>query len=176
MGPEDLQDLLQEFLDACVASLDTIPVFASGLGGAPARSFINPGQPQYECDCDNGDGQLTVHVVSVNSDPLEPVRNNWARRNSVTLQATILRCVPIAGDNAGPVDPDEAEAAAAQINADGWALWNHIFNLIRAEQLFIKCSKIIWDGLRSITPQGGCGGYTLTLRVEKDGYDEVIST
>jgi len=76
----------------------------------------------------------------------------------------------------GPVDPDDAEAAAAQVNADGWALWNHIFNLIRAEQLFIKCSKIIWDGLRSITPQGGCGGYTLTLRVESDGYDEVIST
>lgn len=178
MGPSDLQSLLQEFLDACEASLDTIPVFEPGLGGAPARSFISPGQPTYDCACfDSQDdaGQLTVHCLGVDSDPIEPLKNHQ-RLNIVRLQATILRCVPAMSEDGGPYDPDDAQAAAEQVNADGWALWNHIFNLISAEQLFTLCSKIIWDGLRSITPAGGCGGYTLNLRVEFGGYDEVIGT
>ena len=174
MSPEDLQSLLQEFLDACEASLDTIPTFDPGLGGAPGRSFISPGQPQYDCDCDS-DGQLTVHSLAVNSDPFEPIKNH-ERLNIVTLQATILRCVDVWPEGGGPPDEDAAEASAAQVNADAWALWNHIFNLISAEQLFTLCDKIIWDGLRAITPQGGCVGWVLTMRVQLDGYPETIGT
>lgn len=174
MGPADLQSLLQEFLDACEQALDTIPVFEPGLGGAPARSFISPGQPQYDCDCE-GDGQLTVHSPAINSDPIEAIKNH-ERLNIVTLQATILRCGDLWPEGGGPPDPEDATATAAQVNADAWALWNHIFNLISAEALFTVCSKIFWDGLRSITPQGGCVGWVLTLRVERDGYQEVIGT
>jgi hypothetical protein len=94
----------------------------------------------------------------------------------VTLSATILRCGDLWPEGGGPPDPDEATTTAEQHSADGWALWNHIFNLIQAEQLFIKCSKIIWDGLREITPQGGCVGWVLTIRVETNGYSEVIGT
>jgi len=55
-GPEDLQELCQEFLDACIEALDTVPVFAPGLGGAPERSYISPGQSADDCCPD----QLTV--------------------------------------------------------------------------------------------------------------------
>jgi hypothetical protein len=165
-GPQDLFALLQEFLEACEASLDTIPTFAPGLAGAPERSFVSPGQPQYDC-CP--DGQLTVHAAAVNSDPLQPLANQ-ERLNTVFLVATILRCVPSTGEDGNYPEVVESQEAAEQVDADGWALWNHIFNLIRAEELFTLCGKIRWDGLRSITPSGGCGGWTLNLSVEYDGY------
>ena len=169
-GPTDLQTLAEEFLAACVESLNTIPTFAPGLAGAPERSFVSPGQPQYDC-CP--EGQLTVHIPAVNSDPIQPLKNH-IRANLVSLTATILRCVPSTDEDGNYPTVIEAQAAADQVNTDGWALWNHIFNLISAGQLFRLCEKIQWTGLRSITPSGGCGGWTLNLTVQTDGYQEVI--
>ncbi len=165
-GPLDLQALAQEYLDACVDALDTIPSFDPGLGGSPGRRFISPGQPQYDC-CP--DGQLTVHVPSVLSDPVGTLKNH-ERLNTVTLLATILRCVPVSDENGNFAPASEIQAAAEQVNADGWALWNFIFNAISAGDLFRLCDKIQWLGLRSIVPSGGCGGWTLTLAVQTDGY------
>jgi hypothetical protein len=68
------------------------------------------------------------------------------------------------------------EAAAEQVNADAWALWNHIFNLIAAGQLFQLCGEVFWDGLNVLTPSGGCGGSVLSVRVRLDGYQETIGT
>ena len=93
----------------------------------------------------------------------------------VGLVATATRCLPT-GDNQNPPTAAELEDAAAQINADGWALWNHVYNLIRADLLFTLCGEVFWDGLRSINPQGGCGGYTLNLRVELSGYEETFGS
>lgn len=166
-GPADLQALCQEFLDACIEALDTIPSLSPGLGGAPERSFISPGQPQYDC-CP--EGQLTVHAQAVISDPIQPIKNH-TRANLVNLVATILRCVPATDEDGNYPVASEAEAAAEQVNADGWALWNHIFNLISAGELFRLCEKIQWNGLRSITPSGGCGGWTLGITVQTDGYE-----
>ena len=165
-GPLDLQALAEEFLDACVDALDTIPSFDPGLGGAPGRSFVAPGQPQYDC-CP--DGQLTVHVPLVSSDPVLTLQNH-ERRNIVTLTATILRCVPASDEAGNYALAADLLAAAEQVNADGWALWNGIFNAISSGDLFRLCDKIQWLGLRSITPSGGCGGWTLTLSVQFDGY------
>jgi hypothetical protein len=66
--------------------------------------------------------------------------------------------------------------SAEQLNADAWALWTHIFNLLHAGLLFETCGEVHWDGLRSFGPQGGCGGWTMQLRVSLDGYEEVLST
>jgi hypothetical protein len=78
------------------------------------------------------------------------------------------------GTDGSPPDPLDLDASADQINADGWALWNHLFNMVRADLLFTLCGEVFWDGLRSITPSGGCGGYVLQLRVELDGYEESL--
>jgi hypothetical protein len=170
-GPEDLFALAQEFLDACIEALDTIPTFAPGLGGAPERSFVSPGLPAFDC-CD----QLTVHVSGVTDGPNSPA--NFSGRsassmkvNTVGLVATATRCLPSEGEPPSAVD---LSASAEQVDADGWALWNHIYNLIRADQLFTLCGEVFWDGLRSINPQGGCGGFTLNLRVELEGYEETL--
>ena len=168
-GPQDLFDLCQELLDACVESLDTIPTFAPGLEGAPERSFVSPGASVDDC-CP----QLTVWAQVVGESPNSPgsFRGKSAvdgQINVLSLVARITRCLPTQGD---PPPTTDLQAAAEQINADGWALWNHLYNMVRAEQLFMLCGEVFWDGLRSIVPSGGCGGWNLILRVELDGYEE----
>jgi len=169
-GPEDLQALCQEFLDACIEALDTIPVFAPGLGGAPERSYISPGQSVDDC-CP----QLTVWAGGVGPSPRSPglITGKSATQGqiiAIPLVARIIRCVDT-GTDGSPPDPTDLQASAEQINADGWALWNHLFNAVKAEELFSICGEVFWDGLRSLTPSGGCGGYNLFLRVELDGYE-----
>ena len=169
MGPEDLEGLAEEFLAACVEALDTIPAFSLGLGGSPGRSYVSPGLPAFDC-CP----QLTVHVSSVLPSPTSPgtAQGISARSALVTvasMTATIIRCVSSEGE---PPAAADLQASAEQINADGWALWNHILNMIRAGDLFSQCGEVFWDGLRSIDPSGGCGGYRLNLRVLLDGYQE----
>lgn len=176
-GPEDLHALAQEYLSACVESLDTIPLDIVGLAGAPERSFISPGIPVWDC-CE----QLTVHVDGVTESATSPQglgsgrRQAFGRINLVTMIATVTRCVPVAGGTGLDALPriEDLEAAAEQIHADGWALWNHIFNKIRAKELFAICDEIFWNGLRAVAPSGGCGGWTLSLSVQLDGYEETF--
>ena len=168
IGPEDLQALAQELLDASIWALDTIPTFAPGLGGSPERSFVSPGSPALDC-CD----QLTVHVAGVSQLPTGPhTHKDSARKNIVTLVVTATRCVHGLKDDGQPPDATDLEADAAQMNADGWALWNHLWNLMRSGDLLTLCDEVFWDGLRALTPSGGCGGWTLTLRAAYEGYED----
>ena len=98
IGPEDLHDLAEELLAACVESLDTIPTFAPALGGAPERSFISPGLPVWDC-CE----QLTVHTEFVIENDTSPGGLATGRRavhgriNLVGLVASLTRCIPVIG-------------------------------------------------------------------------------
>lgn len=170
MGPGDLYALAQEFLTACEDALDTIPTLEPGLVGSPARAFVSPGQSADDC-CP----QLTVWPGPVREDPsLLPNQDQDcpARRNLVTLTARIIRCVP-----KGPEpSADELQTAAEQIDADGWALWNNLYNLRCAGAFSTLCDSVIWTGLTPIVPSGGCGGWQLTAQVQLDGYPEEIGS
>ena len=168
-GPGDLYALAQDFLSACEDALDTIPGFSPGLGGAPERSYVAPGVPALDC-CP----QLTVDVRSVAESPRSPSGPGsgqrarfGARKNEVLLVATVVRCYP----TDVPPDTTEMEAAAEQVDADGWALWNHVWNLIRSGDLFTLCddSRPV---LRQLTPSGGCCGWTFSILVETEGYED----
>lgn len=176
IGPEDLHALAQELLDACVESLNTIPTFAPALGGAPERSFIAPGLPSWDC-CE----QLTVHsepgVAENDTSPgglASGRRAVYGRINLVGLVASLTRCIPTTGATLADEipDPDDLQAAAAQIHADGWALWNHIYNMQREGEIFARCDEVYWDGLRAFVPLGGCAGWTLNFRLQLDGYED----
>ena len=177
IGPEDLHALAEELLSACIEALDTIPTYAPGLGGAPERTFIAAGTPVWDC-CE----QLAVHVSTLTESSTSPGglgsgrRASFGRVNLIRLVATVTRCIPTIND-AGEL-PSEVELteAAEQVNADGWALWNHIYNLIREEQLFSLCSEVFWDGFTAANPSGGCAGWTLSLRVQMDGYEEILGS
>lgn len=166
-GPEDLQALAEDLLEVAVDALDSIPTFDPGLAGAPDRSYVSPGMPSFDC-CD----QLTVHIPGVNELPqANNTHQQGARKNIVIFTVTATRCIPSL-ENGNIPEAAEITAAAAQTNADGWALWNHIWNAIRSGELFSICGPVSWDGLRAINPSGGCGGYVLTLRAEVEGYEE----
>lgn len=169
-GPGDLHVLAGDFLDACIEALDSN---APGLAGAPERTFISPGRPVLDC-CD----QLAVHVEAVtelNSTGSGQKARQGARTNLVTLIATSTRCIPT-GTATNPPSTEELMGAAEQLDADAWALWNHVFNMIRADQLFMLCGEVFWDGLRALAPSGGCAGWTLQLRVQLEGYEEALGT
>jgi hypothetical protein len=179
--PEDLQALAEEFLSVCADALDTIPTYAPALGGAPERTFVSPGVPVFDWVQPAFDGvgccdQLAVHVESVSDAPTAPgglaAGQKKAKITHVTLIATVTRCVPMSINGMAP-DPADLEDASAQINADGWALWNHIFNLMLAGEFLTLCTERFFDGMRAIRPSGGCGGWLLTVRAQLDGYEEL---
>lgn len=170
IGPEDLYALAEELLEASIDALDTIPLIASGLGGSPARSFVSPGIPALDC-CD----QLAVHVQGVSEIPVGSSQTHkaGARHNVVTLVVTITRCHSL---DVVPPPVATLQATAAQMDADGWALWNELWNQMRSGDLLTLCDEVFWDGLRALTPSGGCGGWVLTLRAAYEGYESAISS
>lgn len=172
-GPGDLHALALEYLAVCADALDTIPDYEPHLLGAPQRQLVNPGLPAWDC-CD----QLAVYAQPINEAATTPggltagKRVSLGRINHVLLSASITRCIPT------DVEPPTAEltASAEQTNADAWALWNHIFNLIMAEQFLTLCQEVFFEGITPAVPSGGCGGWVATVRVALDGYQETISS
>jgi hypothetical protein len=177
VGPEDLHDLCEEFLAACVESLNTVPVFAPSLEGAPDRAFVCAGQPAADC-CP----QLTVHAEFVGELPTEPqglpAGKRFHRINQVGLVMTLFRCQPTGSETKLGYEPPniiQLAAAGQQVNADGWALWNHLFNMRNASLLFTRCQGVFWQQLRALIPSGGCAGWTLGVLVNYDGYQEDLT-
>jgi hypothetical protein len=180
-GPGDLHVVAEELLAAAVDSLDDGAVL-SGLLGAPERRFVSPGIPVWDC-CD----MLTVDVRAIGELPTGPQggvgsagkRHIYGRINLATLVTTITRCLP-AGETVGkrytPPTIAQQEAAAEQINADGWALWNGILNRLTAGLLWEKCLEVHWETMAAVAPSGGCAGWTLSLRVMLDGYSEDLGS
>lgn len=165
-GPGDLHALALEYLNACILALNTIPDYES-LGGAPVRAFVAPGPPAFDC-CD----QLSVHVGLIT----ERESALGAQINQVQLVAFITRCVPMPNDDGTPPEMAAQQAAAEQINADKWALWNYLHLAIEDGLLFDRCCGVLWGQLSPLTPSGGCGGSQLTLTVCFDGYEALIGT
>lgn len=179
VDPGDLHALAQELLEASVAALNTIPDTQAGLAGAPDRSFISAGEPVADC-CP----QLTVHVSSLAEATTQPLglgagrRASYSRLNHVALFVTIFRCVTSGTESKTGYKPPLAahlENDAVQINADGWALWNHLFNRIRAGLLFSTCREVFYEGGRQLIPSGLCGGWVFAFRVQLDGYEEDLN-
>lgn len=180
-GPFDLHALLEDYLAAIVAALDTIPDHEADLpsedqhelDGAPPRSFVSPQAPPTDC-CP----QLGVYAAQV-TNAHAGVKAGEPRVPSILLVGVLHRCVPIGkGEGAKWTPPTviEQEDAARQLNADGWAMWNHIWNLIDAKQFLTACQGVVFESLVSIPQSGGCAGWQLTVRVQLDGYAETITT
>jgi hypothetical protein len=172
--PGDLELLAESYLAACVEALDSIPSLA-GLGGSPPRSFVTHGRPVIDC-CD----ALMVNIDNVIESPTGRVpgatsksfKTGWT--NLVTLIATISRCIPVPDAHGNPPPVAEMQAAANQLNADNWALWNHIHNLVVAGLLFEQCGEVFFLGIRALQPSGGCAGWVATVQVSLDGYPESL--
>ena len=179
-SPADLHTLAEDLLAVCVEALETIPGYDPALAGAPDRAFVSPGVPVFDWVEPAPDGvgccdQVAVHVEAITDAPTSPgglaAGQKKAKINHVTLIATVTRCVPSWMGGLPPAVVD-LEEAAAQINADGWALWNHIFNEMLAGTFLEACTEAFFDGMRALRPSGMCGGWVLTFRAQLDGYEE----
>ena len=172
VDPGDLYELCEELLSVCEEALNTIPDYLPTLDGAPVRSFVAPGRPAADC-CP----QLTVHSVSIFDDQLGapiPGRSyTFGRQNQVTLAVTLFRCA----ETEKPMPAvAELQAAAEQVNADGWALWNHLYNMQRADMLFPQCKEVKFGLLTSLQPEGGCVGWFWPIEIALDGYEETLGS
>ena len=170
----DIGLLATEVLSGAFDALETIPIVAPGFDGAPDRYFVSPGEPAFDC-CP----QLTVHVSSITDRPTTLTttgRSCAASVSLVGLVVTIVRCVPVPDDQGNPPSMEAMCEAAFQTEMDGWALWNHLYSMWCADMLFSLCGEVFWDGMRAINPAGGCSGWTLSLRVSLDGYEDIASS
>ena len=175
----DLFAAAEELLLATAEALDTIPdQLGTGFLGAPERQLIAPGLPVHDC-CE----QLVVWVNPVGAGARSPgtlAPDFQIVRPTFRVHAT--RCVPsgrIVQKRYIPPEAASITAAAEQIYADGWALWNHCFNLLNAEPdalLFTKCGDLVQWGMIAIQPGGGCGGWEMQFTVALDGYAEDLGT
>lgn len=165
-GPTDLHALAVEFKDVCVAALDTIPTADPTLSGAPDRTFVSPGTPVADC-CE----QLAVVVNPLAARAAQPGAK--AMINIVTLVAVATRCIPTGvgeGQTYRAPKATELEAAARQIDADGWALWNHVQNAMRDGSFLGQCDVKEFLAMQQLAPAGGCAGWQLTVQASLDGY------
>lgn len=170
-GPGDLQDLGEDYLQACVEALDTIPgSLGPGFVGAPDRAFVTYGTPAADCP------QLTVHILPLSVGAAAPLLSAVIRVNRVTLVATLFRCGP-AWQNSNEMPPlENLEATAQQTNADRWALWNYPFNKWCAKLLFEECGDVLNWSLTQLPPSGGIVGTTLSVTVSLQGYESTFGT
>lgn len=178
-GPGDLFATAEELLLAAAEALDTIPDFlGTSFDGAPERQVIYYGNVVHDC-C----SQLAVWVQPVSEGARSPstlAPDMQIVRPTFHVHAT--RCVPTGRIvNRQYVAPTAAAitASAEQVLADGWALWNHLLNLINAEPdalLFSKCGDLVNWSMLALSPLGGCAGWDMQFTVGLDGYNEDLTT
>lgn len=171
MAGADLFDAAEELLDVAATGL------ATTSGGVPGSRYVSAGQPVYDC-CD----LLTVHVQETNSIPMREAGNQGLPQlrpavPMALLVVTALRCWPIVqgGVTLGVPNAGEMHAAARGIYEDGWTLWNYLRTAARDDRLFAgrPCRPVSIGLLRPTPTQGGCGGWTIEIAVEIDGYAAV---
>ena len=170
----DLNALATEFLARCAEALDSIP---APLDGAPTRQFVAPSQPADDCE------QLVVYIPGIAEAPTDPQGLPSTRRagrgfwiNHVTIVGRITReCFPVGTLTQAP-SPSQMNATSAQTNADAWALWNHLHEVVRAGVFQPKCKEFGFQAMRPIPMSGGVGGWVITALVQLDGFDEAIGT
>lgn len=171
----DLDVLAHAVLNTAAEALDTIPAYDATLVGAPARRFVSPGQPVIEVGCCD---QLTVYVPLITGVAMEERPQLGMIQHSM-FQIQISRCIPSGFDDYGNYKPPSTtalEGPAAQLHADAWALWNHLYWAQSSGLIRSLCDQVFFDGIQAMLPSGGCAGWTAQLRCQLDGYPVVFGT
>lgn len=172
MAETDMYALAKEYLDACVAALNTT------VTGAPERAFISSGVPAWDC-CE----QLSVHAGGPSVAPTADGGGlgdghriaTLQMLNSLAMTATIIRVAPSIGEDNEPPSQDDLNATSMVTYADVWSMWNYVVSAHRAGALFAPAEREVWiDGAVSINAQGGLCGWQLTVRVQLSGYKAYV--
>lgn len=173
-----MYDLAVDLLDAVVAAMGTT------IGGPPNRKFVSLGPPAWETSC----AQAAVQVLGLTEEGTRDTspamqtgfRHARGRVNLVGLTAFAVRCIQASQDNSQnymPASDAQLSVEARAAYEDGWAIWNHVTQLIKHDLLFSgPCGDVHFDGGVPLPPAGGLGGWQMTFRVELGGYVPFIDS
>lgn len=145
--------------------------------GAMPINYVTPATPAFDCcpalivSC----GSLSEEVTS----PTAPIaatgqRDRFGRIILAGLTVWALRCaakVP----RGGGVDATAQEQVAVAVLEDGWALWNGITCAIKNGEFEGLCQIVHIGQAVSISEQGGCVGWQMSLRAELGGIPCTIA-
>lgn len=169
MAATSLFDLAAEWLTVLEAAVATTP------GGAIARAFVSAGPPAFDC-CP----QLTVHSVGGAEGPTSPAgaivegqRPRLPTLHLVGLEATVVRCVDVLGEDGTLPTALSLETTANQTMSDLWAILNFTRRRIQDGTLFASASgkrEVYIDPQAVVNTSGGCAGWIVPIRVTLGGY------
>jgi hypothetical protein len=166
---DDLNDVAEAFLMASIAALELTDA------GVPGRAFVSSGEPALDC-C----GQLSVWnqtledvALAGGQGALSPAKKiNRGTQPSITLRIQATRC-QIGLNKLGEGElprPADMQATAKMTNQDAWALRCHLMRELRRDgSLAQVCAGAEFLGAQALTPQGGCVGWTFTIRYPIEG-------
>lgn len=136
----------------------------------PERRAVLPGLPAADCE------MLGVHVLRVFPIDANTGTEVAATHDSevafymraATIVLYLVRCLPpmqkVGQQRLKPPAVAAEEAVAAVILADPTHMWRALAAALDAGTL-PGCGSLAWESWESVTPQGGLGGGTLSLRV-----------
>lgn len=135
--------------------------------GVPPLSYITLDDPAYDC-CP----ALIVHITGLQealTNPIVPAEATALRPKLggvilVSYAITVLRCAASPGNNGALPSVSAMMEAAAQVQQDGWALWNGITHAFNDGEIFDRCQGFHRDALVPVREQGGCVGWQFNLR------------
>jgi len=157
-----------------IAAADLLAAAAAALAptdvGFTGEAFLNPGLPAFDGNCDfvcvwmGGENLAASAGISSTQ-----IFRTGPRVNLVTLNVTSGRCLHTSRAGGIPTLAEKTADAVVHMQ-DGQALWTQIGDAI-ADGLFDgTCRQVTMQGLTALTPQGGMGGWNLSLLVQIDGY------
>lgn len=158
-----LYDIATEVKDAVVAGFDAEDV------ELPDRRFVANGAIADDCE------QLAVAVQRIfqgtpdgETALVDDVAGAGLR--SIDLIVRLTRdCQPLMDHTNDVVDAADIDAAGRVLLIDGWLLRKIVTAAKRAGDILSACDKAVIGPCVSFGPQGGFGGWELTIRAQVGG-------
>lgn len=152
----DLAALLDDLLLEAVTAIT-----AAGASPPPERQYVAHGAVAWDCE------QVSVHLLHLRPKLVDPRSERCAILHVATMQVTLLRCHPTAGDRGTPPTAAVLTEAGHNLAVDGQALWKGLTRAWAqgAWPVGIPCSAVTWGVLEPLAPSGGYAGWRVEVAV-----------
>lgn len=149
-----------EEIRACVCDA----LATEGTCGCPCRTCVIVGTPAFDDCCD---GQLTVSLQRLYVHDNFPNRLQTPVFCAAPLAAeyliTYIRCAPVVKDDGRAPTCDELSASALSIYTDLYVVERALICCLQAAK---RRRKFVMADASTISPQGGCQGFEISLTIE----------
>ena len=144
-----LSDLLEALLDKASTWVTT------------PRAFISHALPPMDCD------SLVVWTDTINA--TAPNKGVCSVVSKWTVHVSRYKCVPTMDNDGNALPASEYQDSALDLAEEGASIWYGVIDAWSDGSLFdglIGCEAIDFtQGMRALVPQGGIGGWDLTIIV-----------